>query len=306
MVDVGSNSVLLTVAEKVGEGWRTVAEATRVTGLGRGTKQSGVLSEEAMTDTLQGLREVFEIARAHGADEVVAAATMAARIASNTRDFQDRARQQGTPVEILSGEDEASLGFQSVADDPLFSCADRISIIDPGGHSTELVTADRSGDGWDIRFRRSYSVGTLGLRGSVLSEESPSLPARLAAVREIDEVIGLEYLPHQCGTVVTLGATGTNLITIRERMTVWNPDLVHGQVLDYEEIGRAVGWMFDLDDFGRAAIVGIEPGREGTVHIGALILERFLFALHGLECAVSVRGWRHALLEKMGHEVATG
>ncbi|MBX7132486.1 MAG: hypothetical protein K1X67_07400 [Fimbriimonadaceae bacterium] len=306
VVDVGSNSVLLTVAEKVGEGWRTVAEATRVTGLGRGTKQSGVLSEEAMGDTLQGLREVFEIARAHGANEVLAAATMAARIASNTADFQDRARAQGTPVDVLSGEDEASLGFLSVANDPLFASAARVSIIDPGGHSTELVTADRKHGGWDVLFRRSYPIGTLGLRGSVLSEESPSLAARLAAVREIDQIIGLEYLPHQCGTVVTLGATGTNLITIRERMTTWQPERVHGQVLDYEEIGRAVGWMFDLDDAGRAAIVGIEPGREGTVHIGALILERFLFALHGLECAVSVRGWRHALLEKMGHELAAG
>jgi exopolyphosphatase / guanosine-5'-triphosphate,3'-diphosphate pyrophosphatase len=34
------------------------------------------------------------------------------------------------------------------------------------------------------------------------------------------------------------------------------------------------------------------------LHAGALILERFLQALHVLGCRVTVRGWRHALLER--------
>jgi len=46
------------------------------------------------------------------------------------------------------------------------------------------------------------------------------------------------------------------------------------------------------------AIVGLESGRERTIHIGALILERFLQSLHVEGCTVSTRGWRHALLER--------
>jgi exopolyphosphatase/guanosine-5'-triphosphate,3'-diphosphate pyrophosphatase len=210
-----------------------------------------------------------------------------------------RAAAQGTPVFVLPGDEEARLGFLAVADDPTFA-SHRISIVDVGGQSTELVTADRTPSGWNFLFRRSFPLGTLGLRGSMLHEEAPGIPAVLHAVQEIDDIFGVCYLPNQCGEVVTLGATGTNLVSIRDKMTKWQPELVHGAVLDYEEISKAAGWMFRMTDAERAAIVGIEPGREKTLHIGALILERAMQAFRAEKCRVSVRGWRHALLESQG------
>jgi exopolyphosphatase/guanosine-5'-triphosphate,3'-diphosphate pyrophosphatase len=72
---------------------------------------------------------------------------------------------------------------------------------------------------------------------------------------------------------------------------------VHGAYLDYEEVSKAVGWMSRMTDAERAAIVGMERGREKTLHLGALILERALHAFRALGTRVSVRGWRHALLE---------
>jgi exopolyphosphatase/guanosine-5'-triphosphate,3'-diphosphate pyrophosphatase len=296
VLDVGSNSVLLLVEEQTASGWKPVYEDTRVTSLGEGTKESGLLSEAAISRTLLGIQELWTLAKEHDAEDIRAAATMAARLANNTPDFLARAERQGTPVSVLPGDEEAHLGFLAVANDPAFTAA-RISIADIGGQSTELVTAERSNNGWTFLFRRSFSLGTLGLRGGVLHEEAPGIAATLRSVQEIDDIFGMCYLPGQCGEVVTLGATGTNLISIRDKMTQWNPDLVHGAVLDYEEVSKAVGWMFRMTDAERAAIVGIEPGREKTLHIGALILERAMFAFRASECRVSVRGWRHALLE---------
>lgn len=297
VLDVGSNSVLLLVEEKAGEGWRTVYEDTRVTSLGEGTKESGALSEAAMERTLLGIRELWNLAVAHGADEIEAAATMAARIARNTPEFLERAKVQGTPVYVLSGEDEARLGFLSVANDVTFASADRLSIVDVGGQSTELVTADRKDGKWDVLFRRSFPLGTLALRGGLLKAEAPAIPDLMRAVQEIDDVFGMIYLPNQCGEVVTLGATGTNLVSIREKMDHWDPARVQGAFLDYEEISKAVGWMCRMTDSERAAIVGIEKGREKTLHLGSLILERALHVMRSLGCRVSVRGWRHAMLE---------
>lgn len=303
-MDVGSNSVLLLVAELQNGAWVPVIETTAVTGLGAGTKQSGLLSEEGMVDTLAALARAREFAADHGVGDVLYGGTMALRIAQNTEEFLQRARAQSTPVTVVSGEDEAQLGFWAVAEDPLFSAADRISIIDPGGHSTELVTADRTPGGWEIRFRRSYPIGALGLRESVLTGESPNFAARLSALAEIDRMIGLDYRPGQGGLAVVLGATGTNLISMRDRLLTWQPDRVHGATLDYEEVGRAVGWLCDMTDAERAQVPGLEPGREKTIHGGALILERFLNALHVLDCRVSIRGWRHALLVR-GPEALT-
>lgn len=297
VIDVGSNSVLLTVEENGGTRWATVHEATWVTSLGEGTKETGLLGAASIERTLAAIAEAWQQATHQGCNSIVAGATMAARQARNREEFLNAALAQGTPVFVLSGEQEAELGFQSVAEDPLFSDAERISIIDVGGQSTELVTATRASAGWEVLFRRSFPIGTLGLRGGSLKPESLGMRELLAGVAEIDDTIGLAYLPMRAGKAVVLGATGTNLITIREGMREWDAQRVHGAWLDYEEVSKAAGWLSSLTDEGRAAVVGMERGREKTIHIGALILERFLFATRSLGCYVSVRGWRHALLE---------
>ena len=296
VIDVGSNSVLLLVAQRLNDDWLPVLETSRVTGLGAETKKTGVLGEAGMTSTLAALKDAFTDAQEAGAESVDAAATMAARIAKNARQFLDRAELQGTPVTILSGEREADLGFRSVADDPAFAAHRKLSIVDVGGHSTEIVTAEREGGDWAVRFRRSYPIGTLALRSGALAAENPDSMARIHAVAEIDDTFGLAYRPGEAGHAVALGATATNLVTIREAMTEWDSALVHGVHLDYEEVGRSVGWLSAMTDAERAQIVGIERGREHTLHIGVLILERALFALRVEGCSVSVRGWRHALL----------
>lgn len=293
-IDVGSNSVLLLVAELRDGVWVPIHETSSVTALGEGTKQTKLLGDRGMAATLEALRSAFSDARSLGVESIRAGVTMAGRIATNTPEFLARAEAQGTPCFVLSGEDEAELGLRAVIEDPTFADAPRITIIDVGGHSTELVTADRGIT--ELPFRKSFSVGTLGLRSAMENRESLDGLALLRTARMIDEVLGIEYLPHQCGTVVALGAAGTNLVSIRDQMTTWQPDRVHGAYLDYEEISKAAGWLGAMTDAERAAVVGLEPGRERTVHLGALILERFLYAVHGLGVRVSVRGWRHALL----------
>lgn len=288
------------MAEPVEGSWRPVFEATRVTGLGKSTKTTGLLGQEGQTATLSAISELWSEAVERGAEQVVALATMAARIASNTSDFLDAATRQKTPVRVLSGDDEARYGFLAVAGDPLFRDEPRLSIVDVGGHSTEIVIAEGTGAGFDMRFHRSFSIGALALREGALRSPSPTAADRLRAAVEIDEALGFVNLPGACGRIVSLGATGTNLVSIRNKAAQWEPKRVHGTVLDYEEVSKAVAWMCELDDAGRAAIVGIEPGREQTIHAGALVLERCLNALKGLECTVSVRGWRHAVLSDDG------
>lgn len=292
VIDVGSNSLLLLVAEWRDGDWLPIFETSIVTSLGEGTKATGLLGEPGMSATLTALANAYAAAREHGVESIRAGVTMAARIATNTSDFLARADAQGTPCFVLSGEQEAELGLAAVLEDAAFRDQRRITIIDVGGHSTELVTAEGS----NLLFRKSFPVGTLGLRSLLDNAESLDGLALLRAARMIDETVGVEYLPHQCGCVVALGASATNLITIREQMTTWDPDRVHGTYLDYEEISKAAGWLGPMTDAERAAVVGLEPGRERTVHLGALILERFLFAVHALGVRVSVRGWRHALL----------
>jgi exopolyphosphatase/guanosine-5'-triphosphate,3'-diphosphate pyrophosphatase len=95
-----------------------------------------------------------------------------------------------------------------------------------------------------------------------------------------------------------LGASVTNLASIRAGLDAWDPDAIHGVYLEYEEVSRFVGRTMRMTDSERGAMTGIEKGRERTVHIGALIVERALSALAGEGIYVSVRGWRHTMLDR--------
>jgi len=266
-----------------------ILERSRVTGLGLGTKTSGLLSETGMQSTLETLAEYRQLSLDAGAPALRSGATMAVRMASNSVEFCERAAKQGTPIDVISGELEADLGFSAVGSDPLFARSNRLSIIDPGGHSTELVTSDRIGGTWNQRFRHSFAIGALGMREEFFPSERATPEMIMRTISYLDDVIGLCYLPNQSGAVVSLGATGTNLITIREHMLEWDSSRVHGQTLDYEEVSRATQWLMEMSDAERAAVPGIEPGRERSLHIGALILERFMFALRAESCVVSTQ-----------------
>lgn len=296
VVDVGSNSVLLLIADVEVVSGKTVVttilETSQVTGLGRGTKTTGLLSEPGMTSTLWAVKTAFQTANELGATSIGAYATMAARIASNVSDFLGRSSSQQTPVEVLSAEEEARLSFVSVVTDQEFFGLEPLSVIDIGGHSSELVVSQQG----DIVFEKSFQLGALGLREGSLRDDIVDAHQLLTAVAEIDDTIGCRFLPGQAGTAVAIGATGTNLVTVRDRILVWDEKLVHGKGLSYEDVSSAVSRLTRLDDHGRAELPGIEKGREHTIHAGALLLERFMFALGAEHCLVSCKGWRHGLI----------
>ena len=298
VVDVGSNSLLLSVGEWNGANWQAIAESSEVTGLGEGTKTTGMMGETQMVKTLESLSRAFEKSRNAGV-EAKAFGTMALRIARNSADFLARAGLQGTPVEVISGELEAELGLLSVLEDSELATEKVVTVIDVGGHSTEIATSHRTGEAWDTKFKKSFPVGTLSLRDSVLMMESPTGLDLLRCSKEIDDIFSFRYMPNQTGKVVALGATATNLVTLREQLTEWTPEKVHGAYLEFEEVSKFASSLSSLSESARAKLPGLEKGREKSIHIGALILERGLQAVHGLGCFVSVKGWRHAMMSRV-------
>lgn len=296
VVDVGSNAVVLAVAEPSQAGWTSVLDTSTVTALGDRLLPTQHLSDEGIKRTLRALKQAWTDARSYGA-AVQAWGTMALRMAENAHEFLRLAEDQATPVRVLSGEDEARLGLLSVALDPTF-VGERVSLVDVGGHSTELGTYNRAES--HILFTKSVPIGTLVLRA--YCEESGALSG-LALVRAraaADDAIGL-VLPGGADALVAVGASATNLVTMMHKVEKWNPARVHGATLSYEQVSYFVSRLAPMTDDERAAIVGLEKGREFTIHLGALMLERCMHAFHAESLHVSVRGWRHAILERDGY-----
>src|SRR3954465_10864593 len=113
VVDLGTNSTRLLVAEVEDGGVRELERRSVVTRLGEGVDASGRLSDAAMErvfDTLAGYRELID---RHKAERVVAVATSAVRDSANGDEFREALSELfGIDAQIISGDQEARLTFR--------------------------------------------------------------------------------------------------------------------------------------------------------------------------------------------------
>jgi exopolyphosphatase/guanosine-5'-triphosphate,3'-diphosphate pyrophosphatase len=138
-IDIGSNTVLLLLAQL--DPFREIAKLSEVCALGKGLDKNGVFAEESMDAAFKALSHYRDVCQEHGvsADQIIATATEAARVAKNAKDFFAKVKTQlGIRIQIITGKAEAELTTKGV----LFnsSLPDREAVImDIGGASTELI-----------------------------------------------------------------------------------------------------------------------------------------------------------------------
>jgi exopolyphosphatase/guanosine-5'-triphosphate,3'-diphosphate pyrophosphatase len=140
-IDIGSNSCRLKIAEVVDHQLKTVAEDREVTRLGASVFETGVVSPEAMTATLEALKRFQRTAQAHGVDQIRVVATSAIRDARNGPAFQAWVKAEtGWNMEIISGLEEGRLihlGVTGAESEP-----GRALLFDLGGGSCEITLSE--------------------------------------------------------------------------------------------------------------------------------------------------------------------
>lgn len=296
VLDIGSNSVLLLVGERTPSGWRVLSDQTRITYLGEGFGREKRLQPEAVQRTLQAVDDYLRYCRAEGVGRIIAAATAGVREASNPDALLQPLRARlphDAEVWVLSEQAEATLSYLSVAlDSTLNVGAARVAVVDIGGGSVEIAL----GHGAQVETWHSFPVGAGRIREQLMPSDPPHPREVLAATRALDEAFAplREWL--QPDRVVSIGGTGVNLAMLALGLTAFDPAQVHGVWFSDETPAALLERLLRLSDAERRALPGIEPERAHLIHIGALILERTLFALRREQVQISTRGLRYGIL----------
>jgi exopolyphosphatase/guanosine-5'-triphosphate,3'-diphosphate pyrophosphatase len=299
VLDIGSNSVLLLIGERAGAGWRIVTDQASITRLGAGFGAARQLQPEAVQRTLQAVDEYLAQCRTLQVGRLVAAATAVVREATNPDAILQPLRERlpdGAELRVLSDAEEARLSYLSAArDETLGVGMERLTVIDIGGGSVEVAL----GQGAQVEAWHSFPVGAGRVREAYMPSDPPSPREVLAATRALDEAFApLRTLP-QPDRVVSIGGTGVNLAMLALGLTAFDPAQVHGVWFSDETPAALLERLLRLSDAERRALPGIEPNRAPTLHVGALILERALFALRREEVQISTRGLRYGILYEM-------
>ena len=160
VIDVGTNSVKCYVAERRRDGgWTTLSDQARITRLGQGLAESGVISSEALDRTVAVIGSMAHEARAFGVHDLAAVGTAGLRIARNAADVVAAIESRtGVRVEVVSGEEESRLAY-------LAACAGlgvptgSALVFDTGGGSSQFTF----GHGAVVDERFSVDVGAAGI-----------------------------------------------------------------------------------------------------------------------------------------------
>ncbi|HEX8051398.1 MAG TPA: Ppx/GppA phosphatase family protein [Thermoleophilaceae bacterium] len=284
VVDFGTNSTRLLVADVAGGRLTELDRRTNVTRLGQGVDATGRLADEAIERvlaTVAGYRTAIDDL---GAERIVAVATSAVRDSSNGDEFRARLRD-GFDIDArtISGDQEARLTFLGATSGR--PAGDETLVIDIGGGSTELVVGRA---GAEPEFHVSTQAGSVRQTERHLPSE-PVPDSELRALR--DEVRGIvaDAVPEDVRRAVEAGiavaGTATSLAAIDQRLDPYDPDRVHGYSLTLAAAERILATLAGLPLERRRAVPGLHPDRAPTIVAGAAILVEAMraFALDAVE-----------------------
>jgi exopolyphosphatase/guanosine-5'-triphosphate,3'-diphosphate pyrophosphatase len=271
VIDIGTNSTRLLVAEVTGGAVEELDRRTVVTRLGEGVEASGRLADaaiERVSDTLAGYRTAID---EHGAEAVVAVATSAMRDAANGPDFRDEIQRRfGFDARTISGDEEARLTFLGATAGR--SAGAETMVIDIGGGSTEYVTG-RAGS--EPGFHVSTRMGSVRHTERHLHTDPPTAEELAGLGADARSIVEAEVPPEVRGRAeegIAVAGTATSLAAIDQKLDPYDPERVHGYRLGLDACERLVARLAALPVAERRDVAGLHPDRAPTIVAGAAIL----------------------------------
>ena len=260
VVDLGTNSTRLLVADVENGHVDEIERRTEITRLGEGVDERRKLLPLPIARVRNVLAEYRRELDAQGAERVLAIGTSAVRDADNGEAFLGEVEwSYGWTTRLLTGEEEATLTCMGVADGrPLDNAT---VVLDVGGGSTELITA---------KTRVSLDIGSVRLTERFLHTDPPTREELEACAAEVQAVLP-ELEPTSA-----IGVAGTITSLAALELGHYDPEQIHGRRLSREEVERQLERLASIPLDDRRRLPGLEPERAPVIVAGAVIVDEVL------------------------------
>jgi exopolyphosphatase / guanosine-5'-triphosphate,3'-diphosphate pyrophosphatase len=182
-IDIGTNTILLLIAKVTDSKIIPLHNEYRIPRIGKGIKANHPITQEKIDLFIKILIEYKKIIDSYNCELVIANATNAMRLASNSKEIIEMVfNETGFLINIISGEEEAKLSFLGAAS--INDSNDIFLVIDIGGGSTEIIY----GQNKKIIFSKSFQIGAVSLTEKYFKHNPPFKEEILNALNEIKQV----------------------------------------------------------------------------------------------------------------------
>jgi len=303
VIDIGTNSVKLLVADVSGRDIVPIEESAEQTRLGRGFYETHILQPDVIKSTATAVSRFAKQASELGAATMRVFATSAARDAKNPQELLAAVKQaSGLDIEIISGEEEAEWAFRGVTSDPLLA-RPPILLLDVGGGSTEFIL----GQGEHKHYRQSFPLGAVRLM-EMWPHSDPPKPEELSGTRLwLREFLAKRVVPQlelalarerSQGQLIFVGTGGSAsvLAGMETGLSKFDRRKIEDTRLSIDRVRHWVEYLWSLPLIERREIPGLPRKRADVMLTGAAIYEAVMEQLRFAELRVTTRGLRFAAL----------
>jgi exopolyphosphatase/guanosine-5'-triphosphate,3'-diphosphate pyrophosphatase len=323
-LDIGTNTVLLLIADVEGETFHVMRDDHAIARLGEGVDRTHRISDAAYERFISILREHQKTIAEFNCERIIAAATSAMRDAENREEIIERTkRDTGIEIKILSGEEEArltyrgavagmtfpppnegggrgwSFQFDKTIPQPPPSIGGGFCVVDIGGGSTEISI----GNGEVFESGVSLDIGAVRITERYFSM-NPILPevretARSAIRKALDHPPAPSYSAplHRRGSmVIAVAGTPTTLAALHQKLPAFDVAKVHGYILTRQAIGEMMDILFTVSTAELLErFPAVNKARADILPAGTLILAEVMDRLGAEQITVSTQGLRYGI-----------
>jgi len=285
VIDCGTNSIRLLIADIDGNNFREVTRQMQVVRLGQGVDETNQFHPDALERTFAAVDlYAAELAR-RGVEKIRFCATSATRDATNRNIFIEGVKERlGIEPEVISGDEEARLSFAGATRE--FNRADGpFLVVDIGGGSTEFVLGSDSVD-----TAISVNIGCVRMTERHFHNDPPTADEVLIARSDIQNAIDIVYASvdiKSAKTLVCVAGTATTVAAAALDLPEYDRYAIHLSRIQADQVHDVSKKLSSMTRDERAALGFMHPGRVDVITAGSLVLSEIVKATGAKEFVAS-------------------
>jgi len=291
-IDIGSNTILMTIAEGVNpQNFRILDDVNSIARLGENVDKTSIINLNAVRRAELILSDYRTILDRYNPDKIIAVCTSAMRDAKNNLEIINRFQNiiKGD-VLIIDGTTEANISFLGTVEDAAPSV-----VIDIGGGSTELII----GSNQEVNYRISTNLGAVRLTERFFSSLPPKQNEIDAFVNFVQLELNKVPLDDFNGKVYAVAGTATTLSAIDLNLKEYDRSSIHNHQLYFHKISTITDILLSSSVESIIFDYHVPARRADVLPAGSVILREIMRSMNASTLNISTFGLRYGVIKKI-------
>ncbi len=288
-VDIGTNTILMAIADYDGKKLKIIRDEHSLARLGQNVNKTCFISAEAVDRASEILKKYKSICDELNVEIINAVGTSALRDSKNSNEvLKILSLSLNNNIRVISGSEEAKISFVGTVEDNEESI-----VVDIGGGSTEIIYGKEN----DIFDHISLQLGAVRLTEEYLFPHPPNQEKIKEAIETINKNLeSVDFGSVDCKLYAVAG-TPTTLAAISLGLKDYEKEKVHLYKLTKQKTDELIEVLLKTSLNDIIHKYRVDPMRADVISAGSLILKMILEKFQKDYVIVSVNGLRIGLIK---------